>query len=110
MIDTFKVIEIMNESMIKFLENKNLDCQKNLKIRNYLEDESIFFKVNKINAYKILESVGVKKDSLEIIYKKLTSPNVFFDLLNKGKINNNDKSIIIKYNTYNREDLFKNKK
>ena len=35
------------------------------------------------------------------------SPSVFYDLLNKGKININDNNLVVKYNTYNPDDLFK---
>lgn len=110
MVDEFKVIVIMNEAMIKLLKDKNANYEKNLKIKKYLEDETIFFKINKLNAYKILQCVGVKKENIEAVYKKLISPNIFYDLLNKGKININDDSIIIKYNTYDYDDLFKKNK
>ena len=106
-VDEFKVIDVMNESMLKLLKVKNANYDENLKIRKYLEDETIFFKINKLDAYKILEKVGVKKESLENVYKKLTSPNTFYDLLNRGKIKANDDNIIIKYDLYSSDDLFK---
>lgn len=96
----FKVIEVMNEAMIELLKEKNEKYDKNLKIQQYLKDETFFFKINKSNAYEILRIVGVKQDKLEQVYKKLTSPNIFYDLLNKGKINLEDKSLIIKYQAY----------
>lgn len=105
--DEFKVIVVMNEAMLKLLKDKNANYEENLKIKKYLEDETIFFKINKTDAYKILKSVGVKQDNLVEVYKKLISPKVFYDLLNKGKINSNDEKIIIKYSAYNPDDLFK---
>ena len=105
----FKVIEIMNEAMLKLLKDKNTDYNENLKIRKYLEDEAIFFKINKLDGYKILKKVGVKQENLEKVYNKLTSPNVFYDLLSKGKIKKGDTSLVIKYDTYNPNDLFKKK-
>lgn len=107
--DEFKVINVMNEAMLKLLKDKNANYEENLKIRKYLEDETIFFKINKLNAYKILQNVGIRQESLEEVYKKLTSPNVFYDLLNSGKIKADDDNIIIKYNIYNSDDLFKKK-
>ena len=105
----FKVIVVMNEAMLKTLKDTNADYEKNLKIQKYLEDEAFFFKITKSNAYKILETVGVRQESLEDVYKKLTSPNMFYDLLNKGKINASDVNLIVKYDTYNSNDLFKKK-
>ena len=107
--DEFKVINVMNEAMLKLLKDKNANYEENLKIRKYLEDETIFFKINKLNAYKILQNVGIRQESLEEVYKKLTSPNVFYNLLNSGKIKADDDNIIIKYNIYNSDDLFKKK-
>lgn len=105
--DEFKVIVIMNEAMLKLLKNKNSNCEENLKIQKYLEDETFFFKIDKTNAYKVLQRVGVKDEMLENVYQKLISQQMFYDLLNRGKINIDDDNIIIKYETYNSEDIFK---
>lgn len=102
----FEVVVVMNEAMLKLLKNKNVNYEENLKIKEYLEDEAIFFKISEEKAYKILQKVGVKQEMLENVYKKLTSSNVFYDLLNKGKIKADD-NLIIKYDTYNPDDLFK---
>jgi len=107
MVDEFKVIVIMNDAMLKVLKEKNANCEKNSQIKKYLEDETVFFKISKSNAYKILQNVGVRQEMLEEVYKKLISPNVFYDLINKGKINADDDNIIIKYDVYNPNDLFK---
>ena len=32
---------------------------------------------------------------------------MFYDLVNRGKINKDDKSIIIKYTLYDKDDIFK---
>jgi len=106
-VNEFKVVVIMNEAMLKTLKDKNANYEENLKIQKYLEDEAFFFKISKTNAYKILQSVGVRQESLEDVYKKLTSPNMFYDLLNRGKIKADDDNLIIKYDTYNSDDLFK---
>lgn len=103
----FKVIIIMNEAMLKLLKDKNSNYDENIKIRKYLEDETIFFKISKKEAYTILKNVGVKQEKLEDVYKKLTSQNMFYDLVNRGKIKKDDKSIIIKYTLYDKEDIFK---
>ena len=98
--DEFKVIVVMNEAMIELLKEKNENYERNVKIQQFLEDEAFFFKINKSNAYKVLQEVGVKQERLEKVYEKLISQNVFYDLLHKGKINLNDKNLIIKYKDY----------
>ena len=103
----FEVIVVMNEAMLKLLKDKNDNYEENLKIKKYLEDETIFFKIKEEQAYKILQKVGVKQEMLENVYKKLTSSNVFYDLLNKRKINADDENLIIKYDVYNPDDIFK---
>lgn len=105
--DEFKVIVVTNEAMLKLLKDKNNNYEENLKIKKILEDETIFFKIDKLKAQKILQNVGVRQENIEDVYKKLTSPSVFYDLLNKGKININDNNLVVKYNTYNPDDLFK---
>lgn len=98
-IDEFKVISVMNDATLKVLMDKNADYQENLKIKEYLKDEALFFKIDQTNAYKILLSVGVKQEKLEKVYKKLTSADTYFHLLNTGKIKDND-DLILKYNKY----------
>lgn len=106
----FKIIIVMNESMLKLLKDKNADYSVNLKIRKKLEDEALFFKINQTEAFEILKNVGVKQKNIENVYKKLISPDEFYTLLNNGKISINEKDLIIKYDTYNSDDLFKRKK
>lgn len=98
--DEFKVIDVMNEAMLNLLKDKNKNYEKNAKIKEYLKDEAFFFKINKLNAFKVLQNVGVKQEQLEDVYKKLISPDMFYNLLNKGKIKADDENLIIKYKIY----------
>lgn len=93
----FKVIVIMNETMLELLKDKNKDYDVNLKIQKYLEDESIFFKIEKDFAYKLLVCVGIKESKLKEVYEKLTSKAFFFDLVYRGKIKKDDAKLIVKY-------------
>ena len=43
MMDEFKVVEIMNETMLELLKEKNQNFNINLKIREFLKDEAFFF-------------------------------------------------------------------
>ena len=105
----FIVIDVMNEAMIETLKSKNENCDLNLKIKEALKDEALFFKIDKKNAYEILKKVGVKQEQLENVYKKLISENAYRTLLDRGKIKENDESIQIKYNVTDYNNLFKKK-
>ena len=59
----------------------------------------LFFRVSPQRAYEILSAVGVKKEQLENTYKKLISQKTLYELLNKGKIKEDDNNIIIRYAT-----------
>ncbi len=98
--DEFKVIVVMNETMLEMLKEKKENYEKNLKIQQYLKDEAFFFKIDKIRAYNVLQCVGVKQKRLEDVYKKLVAPKVFYDMLQQGKIREDDKNLVIKYKTY----------
>ena len=96
----FKVIDVMNEAMLNLLKDRNKNYEKNAKIKEYLKDEAFFFKTNKLNAFKVLQNVGVKQEQLENVYKKLISPSVFYDLLNRGKLRIDDEKLVVKYKVY----------
>ena len=95
-----KVIEVMNRARIEVLKDKKEDYSLNQKIQEYLKDETLFFRINKEKAYKILQTIGVKKELLEEVYKKLINQDVYYDLLNRGKIKDGDESVIVKYKVY----------
>ena len=110
MVDEFKVVTIMNEAILKTLKENQQNYNENLEIQKCLEDEAFFFKIKKENAQTVLQKIGVQKSQLENVYKKLIAPNIYYELLNCGKIKENDKNIIIKYDTYNSEKLFNKKR
>lgn len=95
-----KVIEVMNRARIEVLKDKKEDYTLNEKIQEYLKDETFFFRINKEKACRILQVVGIKKESLEEVYQKLINQTVYYDLLNRGKINSGDESLIVKYKEY----------
>lgn len=105
----FIVIDVMNEAKIATLEGKKENCEINLEIREKLKDEALFFKIKEDEAYNLLKNVGIKQEKIKEIYKKLISCNVYYNLLNKGKITENDENLIIKYKENNYEDIFKKK-
>lgn len=57
----------------------------------------------------ILEDVGISKDKINNIYLNLISSDTYYYLKEIGKINENDKNILVKYKNYNYNELFQNK-
>ena len=106
MLNEFKVVVVMNEAMIRMLRTKNKDCSVNIQIKELLKDEAIFFKIKKSKALEILKNIGVREEQYESVYKKLISSNIYYDLLRKKIINENDDSLLIKYEI---KDLFNKK-
>ena len=106
MVDKFKVIEIMNEATLQLLKEKNENYEINSKITEYLKDEAFFFKISKERAIEILKNVGVHQEQLEKVYKELIAPEVYNSLISRGKIKQDDSSLIVKYDSYN--NIFKN--
>lgn len=106
----FIVVDVMNEAKIATLEGKKENCETNLEIREKLKDEALFFKIKEDEAYNLLKNVGIKQEKIKEIYKKLISCNVYYNLLSKGKITENDENLIIKYKENNYEDIFKKNK
>lgn len=96
--DKFVIIKIMNEAMLRLKRSKKEHCKRNEKIKEFLEDESLFFKIRKEIAIKVLINVGVKEEKLEETYQKLIEKNMYDNLIRKGKIDPKDDNIIIKYN------------
>ena len=103
-------IRLMNDTMTLYLKKIGKSSKRNEIINNILKDDSCFFKMNKEDAYIILEDIGVEKDKINIIYSNLTSSNNYYDLQREGKINENDEDIIVKYKSYEENDLFKKSK
>lgn len=103
-------IKLMNESMILYLRKLGKDSKRNEIISKILEDETCFFKIDKKNAYIILEDIGIAKDKVDSMYLNLISYDNYYELKNLGKIKEDDKNIIIKYKDYEHKDLFKNRK
>ena len=95
-----KVIKVMNEAKIEILQENRDNYEEHLKIKQILEDEACFFKLEKLKAYDILRSVGVKENKIEEVYKKLIMPDVYHMLVKKRIINEDDENIVVKYKNY----------
>lgn len=93
----FYVIVIMNKTEIALAKKNNKNCEKNLEIQKYLEDEAFFFKISPSKAYEILQTVGIKQDKIKEVYEKLISPIMFYDLISNKKLDPNDESLVVKY-------------
>lgn len=100
-----KEIELMNETMIAYLKQLGISSQRNEIIKQLLEDEACFFKMEKEDAYMILKEVGVS-NHIEEIYTSLISREEFYHLQQSGKINETD-DLKIQYEPY--KDIFQKK-
>ena len=95
--DEFIVIKVMNEAMLRLKKSKNENYVINDKIKKYLEDEALFFKIKKDSAIKILTCVGVAEDKLEVTYLKLIRKEMYDKLIKNGKIKATD-NLVVRYN------------
>lgn len=95
--DELQEIRLMNETRMLYLEKTGKENDKNKIISKILEDDSCFFKLNKDDAFMILKEIGIKEDKINEIYEKLISQKNYFNLKQSGKIKDDDKSVIIRY-------------
>ena len=100
-------LRIMNDTKLDYLKQIGKSGKRNEIIKEILEDEACFFKIEEENAMIILKEIGVDKDCLIKVYKELISSDNYYKLINEKKINPNDEEIIIKYRLYN-SDIFNN--
>lgn len=103
-------LRLINDSNILYLKKINRSYKRNEIIKNILNDETCFFKMNKNDAYMILQDIGILDNQIDNIYQKLISSDEFYNLYKCKKIDLNDEEILIKYPIYNADELFKNKK
>ena len=103
-------IRLMNETRIRYLNKINKDTYRNQIINKILEDEACFFKMEKEDTLILLEDIGISKDNIESIYNDLISKNRYYELEQKGNINNKDKEILIKYEERNIEEVFEERR
>ena len=103
-------LRLINDSNIIYLKKINRNYKRNEIIKNILNDETCFFKMNKDDAYMILQDIGILDNQIDNIYQNLISSDEFYNLYKCKKIDLNDKEILIKYPIYDTDELFKNKK
>ena len=103
-------LRLINDSNILYLKKINRNYKRNEIVKNILDDEACFFKMNKNDAHIILQDIGILSEQIDIIYQKLISSDEFYRLFKSKKIDLNDKDILIQYPIYDTDDLFKNKK
>lgn len=103
-------VKIMNDTMILYLKKLGMSYKRNEIIKKMLEDESCFFKMKKEDAYMILKDVGIQSENIDNVYAKLISNDVYYDLYKKGKIDDNDDELVVKYKIYDTNPLLKRNK
>ena len=103
-------LRLINDSNILYLKKINRSYKRNEIIKNILNDETCFFKMNKNDAYMILQDIGILDNQIDNVYQNLISSDEFYNLYKCKKIDLNDVEILIKYPIYDTDELFKNKK
>ncbi len=102
-------LRLINDSNIIYLKKINRSYKRNEIIKNILNDETCFFKMNKNDAYMILKDIGILDNQIDNIYQKLISSDEFYNLYKGKKLDLNDEEVLIKYPIYNVDEIFKNK-
>jgi len=101
-----KELELMNNTMINYLKKVGQNASRNEIISKILKDKACFFKIEKADAFIILQDIGIKETELETVYNDLISRKEYYELQNQGIINDADDDIKIKYDKYNASDIF----
>jgi hypothetical protein len=102
-------LRLMNDATIIYLNKNSISNNRNYIIKKILEDDACFFKLEKDDAYIILDDIGVKKDEMPNVYSLITSYDEFKKLKNTGKIDDDDKELKFNFKEYNPEDIFKDR-
>lgn len=100
-------VKIMNDTMILYLRKLGMSYKRNEIIKKILEDEACFFKMNKEDAYVILNDVGIQNENIDNVYSKLISNDLYYDLYKHGKIDENNDELVVRYKIYDMDNLFK---
>jgi hypothetical protein len=102
-------LRLMNDATIIYLNKNSISNNRNYIIKKILEDDACFFKLEKDDAYIILDDIGVKKDEIPNVYSLIISYDEFKKLKNTGKIDDDDKELKFNFKEYNPEDIFKDR-
>lgn len=100
-------LRLINEANIQYLKKINENFKRNEIIKEILNDDACFFKMNKNEAYMLLSEIGILDEHIENIYQKLISTDEFYYLYKSKKIDLKDEEVIIKYPIYAVEGIFK---
>ena len=100
-------LRLINEANIQYLKKINENFKRNEIIKEILNDDTCFFKMNKDEAYMLLSEIGILDEHIENIYQKLISTDEFYYLYKSKKIDLKDEEVLIKYPIYDVEEIFK---
>ena len=100
-------LRLINEANIQYLKKINENFKRNEIIKEILNDDACFFKMNKDEAYMLLSEIGILDEHIENIYQKLISTDEFYYLYKSKKIDLKDEEVLIKYPIYDVEEILK---
>lgn len=66
-----KKLKEKNEKLIEFYKNDALNLEKQLLIKNILNDKKCFFKMSIETAYSILKDLKVEEEKIKEVYMNL---------------------------------------
>lgn len=64
----------INDKLINYYKDNNIECEKQLKIKNILLDDTCFQNIKIEVAYSILRDLKIEEKYLKAVYGQLITP------------------------------------
>ncbi len=64
----------INNKLINYYKDNNIEYEKQLKIKNILLDDTCFQNIKIEVAYSILRDLKISEEDLKVVYMQLTTP------------------------------------
>ena len=64
----------INDKLINYYKDNNIECEKQLKIKNILLDDTCFQNIKIEVAYSILRDLKIEEKDLKAVYEQLITP------------------------------------
>ena len=64
----------INDKLINYYKDNNIECEKQLKIKNMLLDDTCFQNIKIEVAYSILRDLKIEEKYLKAVYEQLITP------------------------------------
>ena len=101
-------LRMLNEADMIYNKKLNFSCEKNQIIEKLLNDDAVFFKISKEDAYLILKKLNILDNKLYINYMSLISYDEYKRLINENKLKKEE--VIFNVDDLYNTDIFQNRK